>query len=83
MGPGEQDAAKCDDVPLDGDERDHYLDDLRTPLTVIHASAQLLQRRILLGRTLEPDQLLARLTAVERAAWTIEARLRQLERADG
>ena len=59
--------SRSDGDPPDGDARDRFLDDLRGPLTVIQASAQLLQRRLLRGGGLEPDKLLARLASVERA----------------
>jgi len=83
MEPGVRPTSRSDGAPPDGDARDRFLDDLRGPLTVIQASAQLLQRRLLRGGGLEPDKLLARLASVERAARAIEARLRELERGDG
>lgn len=56
------------------------LDALRTPLTVILAQAQLLERRMLQGHALTPDDILAALSAVQRSGWDLEGQLRVLQR---
>ena len=58
---------------------DRFLNDLRAPLSVIHAYTQVLQRRILQRRVYDEQHLLARLAVIERSAKTIEARLREHE----
>ena len=56
------------------------LHEMRDGLTVIHAYAQLLQRRIHLEQPVERDHLRARLRIIERVTMRMESRLRQLDR---
>jgi len=56
------------------------LHELRDGLTVIHAYAQLLQRRMAPEQPVERASLLDRLALIEDAARKMEARLRQLDR---
>jgi signal transduction histidine kinase len=55
------------------------LDALRTPLAVILGEAQVLQRRVLRGELLPPDDVLAALSTIQRSVWAIEGRLRVLQ----
>ncbi len=56
------------------------LHEMRDGLTVIHAYAQLLQRRIHPEQPAERDHLRARLRIIERVTMRMESRLRQLDR---
>jgi hypothetical protein len=64
---------------------DQALHEMRDGLTVIHAYAQLLQRRIHPEQAVEQDHLRARLAIIERVTMQMESSLRQLDRhhADG
>lgn len=55
------------------------VDDLAAPLTTIHGYAQLLQRRIRARKAVNNDAMLEALSRIERAARSMEARLRELE----
>ena len=55
------------------------LDALRTPLAAILGTSQLLERRIVRGAPLTPDDYLAALAAIRRAAWALEGQLRVLQ----
>lgn len=57
---------------------DLLVNDVRKPLTVIHAYAQLLQRRIRQG-SIGEEEMLDRLARIEEASQRIEARLHELE----
>lgn len=59
---------------------ERLVDDLRAPLTIISAYAQLLQRGCRQGRELDPAMMVNHLGVVARAAERIEARLRVAER---
>lgn len=65
--------------PREDNEVARAVDELAAPLTAIHGYAQLLQRRVRAGRTISDDNLLMTLGRIERAARSMEARLRQLE----
>lgn len=65
--------------PREDNEVARAIDELAAPLTAIHGYAQLLQRRVRAGRTISDENLLITLGRIERAARTMEARLRQLE----
>jgi len=54
---------------------------LRTPLTGILGAAQLLERRILRGDPVAPDDYLAALASIKRSVWALEGQLRALEDA--
>lgn len=56
------------------------LHEMRDGLTVIHAYAQLLQRRIRPEQPIDHEPLLARLAIIERISMRVEARLRKLDR---
>ncbi len=56
------------------------LHEMRDGITVIHAYAQLLQRRIHPEQPVEHDHLRARLRIIERVTMRMESRLRQLDR---
>ena len=56
------------------------LHELRDGLTVIHAYAQLLQRRIHAEQPVEHDPLRTRLAIIERVAMRMESSLRRLDR---
>lgn len=56
------------------------LHEMRDGLTVIHAYAQLLQRRMAPEQPVERESLLDRLALIEEAARKMEVRLRQLDR---
>lgn len=65
--------------PREDNEVTRAIDELAAPLTTIHGYAQLLQRRVRAGRTVSDENLLTTLGRIERAARTMEERLRQLE----
>ena len=56
------------------------LHEMRDGLTVIHAYAQLLQRRSRPPRPVQHEALLARLEIIERTSMAMERRLRTLDR---
>jgi signal transduction histidine kinase len=56
------------------------LHEMRDGLTVIHAYAQLLQRRIDPEESVEQETLLNRLAIIEDTAMRMESRLRRLDR---
>jgi signal transduction histidine kinase len=55
------------------------LDRLRNPLTTILGRSQLLERHILQGTPLSPDDYLATLSAIERSVRALEGQLRALQ----
>lgn len=59
---------------------DQVLHEMRDGLTVIHAYAQLLQRRSLARQPIELGALLKRLAIIEQTSMSMERRLRQLDR---
>ncbi len=59
---------------------DQALHELRDGLTVIHAYAQLLQRRIRPRQRVDSAALIERLAIMERASVTMERHLRWLDR---
>ena len=70
-----RDTDECADVAVPADQ----LDALRTPLAVILGRAQLLERRMLRGCPVSPDEYLSSLALIARAAWQIEMQLRVLQ----
>ena len=73
------------DTRANDDGIDQALHEMRDGLTVIHAYAQMLQRRIHPEQPVEHDHLRARLAIIERTSMRMETRLRKLDRyhADG
>lgn len=59
---------------------DQALHELRDGLTVIHAYAQLLQRRLHPRQRIESAAMLERLAIIERTSMAMESRLRRLDR---
>lgn len=55
-----------------------HLERMATPLTVLHANIQLLQRRIRNGHVPDPDGLLRILARLERASRSLSGELREL-----
>lgn len=80
MEPGNHHTPPGGHNSLNADGVDRLVSDMRKPLSVVHASAQLLQRRIDQGQVTDPRDLLSRLAAIERSCKHIDARLQQLER---
>lgn len=69
------------DVPAIAEEGiGQALHEMRDGLTVIHAYAQLLQRRMHPEQPVEHDHLRARLRIIERVTMRMETRLRELDR---
>lgn len=60
---------------------DERLERIATPLTVLHANIQLLQRRIRNGNMPDPQGLLRVLDKLEQASRTISGELRELHDA--
>jgi signal transduction histidine kinase len=78
--PGNQEAHRERHARVADDGIGQALHEMRDGLTVIHAYAQLLQRRIHPEQPVEQDPLLARLAIIERVSMRMETRLRQLDR---
>lgn len=69
------------DAPAPTDDGiNEALHEMRDGLTVIHAYAQMLQRRIHAEQPVEHDHLRARLRIIECVSMRMESRLRQLDR---
>lgn len=68
-------------VPLDPGYRvsAEEFDAMRRPLTVILARSQMLERRVLQGTSVPPDDQLSALVAIQRSAWELERQLRALQ----
>lgn len=60
------------------DMSDRRLERMATPLTVLHANIQLLQRRVRNGNVPDPDGLLRVLDKLEQASRTISDEIREL-----
>lgn len=78
MEPNERERPVGGGDPRESDGLDRLLDSVRAPLAVIHPCTQLLQRRIRRCRSTD-DLLLSRLAVIERAAKSIDVRLRRFE----
>lgn len=78
LGPRDHDASP-NGHPLNDDGIDQLLDDLRSPLTLIRGSSQILLRRARRDNTVNTDYLIARLAIIERSTRDIEARLQDME----
>lgn len=65
---------------LDDDGVGRLVSDVRKPLSVVYASAQILQRRIERGEVRDVRDLSDRLAAIERSCKHIDDRLQQFER---
>ena len=55
------------------------LDALRDPLAAILGRAQMLERRILQGEAIAPDDHLATLAHIQRSVWDLEHKLRAIQ----
>ena len=79
MEPHDKQRAKGHHRPLEDDEIDRVLGELRVPLSVMYGYTQLLQRRINQGRIHEAYACLDGLAAIQRSARAMEASLMRIE----
>ena len=80
---GDHYTSQGDHYSLDDDGIEHLVIDVRNPLSVAYASAQLLQRQVERGEVRDVHDLSDRLAAIERSCKHIDARLQQIERDRG